>query len=379
MAKLPFSEIRTWMFDAALPFWAAHGVDTSHGGFYEELGFDGAPTSVDFKRVRAMCRQVYVFSHAALLGWREGAQLSADGFDYVVRKAWQGPELGWAKTLSRDGIVRDSTADLYDQAFGLYAMAWRHRLSGDAEALKLARQTLEFVDTHMRDSGGAGFWSALPGGGARAQNPHMHLLEACLAAFETSAEQQFLDVANEIAALFHARFFDGRTLGEHFTTDWRRAPGEKGRVVEPGHHFEWGWLLAQHQRHTGMNSADAARALMAFAEAHGVDEESGAVFNSVRDDGAPLDRGSRTWTNCERIKGWLGLFECGGEDASPAASSARLLLERYLSVSPRGAWQDHFDAAGAPLAAIVPASTFYHVFAAFAEVLRLEPALSARG
>jgi N-acylglucosamine 2-epimerase/mannose-6-phosphate isomerase len=327
-----------------------------------------------------MCRQVYVFSHASLLGWREGAQLSADGFEYVVRHAWQGPDLGWAKTLSRDGGVRDSTADLYDQAFGLYAMVWRYRLSGDDSALALAMQTLDFVDTHMRDRSGGGFWSALPAGGARAQNPHMHLLEACLAGFETCRDQRFLDFANEIVELFHARFFDGRTLGEHFTDDWRRAPGDQGRIVEPGHHFEWAWLLAQHQRFCGREALPAARTLIGFAEAHGVDRNSGAVFNSVRDDGAPLDQGSRTWPNCERIKGWLGLFECGGDDPSAAAAgSARLLLERYLGVTPRGSWQDSFDSAGAPLAKVAPASTFYHVFAAFAEVLRLEAALTARG
>jgi N-acylglucosamine 2-epimerase/mannose-6-phosphate isomerase len=40
---------------------------------------------------------------------------------------------------------------------------------------------------------------------------------------------------------------------------------------------------------------------------------------------------------------------------------------------------DHFDAQRKPIAVNVPASTFYHVFLAFAEVLRLEARLRALG
>ena len=40
--------IRSWMFDQALPFWAAHGLDREHGGYVEQLNLDGSDASVDF-------------------------------------------------------------------------------------------------------------------------------------------------------------------------------------------------------------------------------------------------------------------------------------------------------------------------------------------
>ena len=41
-----------------------------------------------------------------------------------------------------------------------------------------------------------------------------------------------------------------------------------------------------------------------------------------------------------------------------------------------GAWHDHLSGAGEILSDKVPASTLYHVFLAFSELLRLEPRLT---
>ncbi len=372
----PFEQVRAWMFESALPFWAERGVDHARGGFYEELDLAGAPTDVSFKRTRVVCRQIYAFSHAALLGWEPGRALSAYGYDYLIDKCWLGPEDGWASRLLADGRVSDPTPDLYDLAFVLFALSWRFRASGDREALIYAHKTLDFIDAHMRPEEGPGFLHARPPTGYRDQNPHMHLTEACLAAYEASGEQRFLDTAREIIGVFRRHFFDGRTLAELFTADLSaRAPGANDRI-EPGHQFEWAWILAQYQRLARDDLSHEVRTLVTFAEAHGVDPATGLTYMQVTDAGAPTDRASRTWPNNERIKGHLALFELGGHDPVPAIESACAALFRYfLNVTPRGSWIDVFDAAGIPKSQVVPASTLYHVFLAFAELLRLEPKL----
>ena len=45
--------------------------------------------------------------------------------------------------------------------------------------------------------------------------------------------------------LFRTKFFDtvSGTLAEYFNDDWSRAPGEDGRMTEPGHQMEWAWIL----------------------------------------------------------------------------------------------------------------------------------------
>jgi mannose/cellobiose epimerase-like protein (N-acyl-D-glucosamine 2-epimerase family) len=223
-----------------------------------------------------------------------------------------------------------------------------------------------------------GYLSKLPDDGVLLQNPHMHLTEACLAAFEASGDQRFLDQARELVGLLKARLFDGASLGERFAPDWRRLEGEAGRALDPGHHFEWAWILAQYRRLSGDDIGNYPEALVAFGEKFGVDPRSHAVFDAVRDDGAVLQGASRAWTNTERIKGYLALYELTGRDPrAEVAQSVNLLFDRYFAGSTPGLWVDRFDRDGAPMVEAVPASIIYHLLLAFSEVLRLEPKLSA--
>jgi mannose/cellobiose epimerase-like protein (N-acyl-D-glucosamine 2-epimerase family) len=374
-AMIPFAALRDWMFRDALPFWAAHGVDREHGGFFEELAFDGAPTACAFKRVRVMCRQTFVFSHATLLGWKPGGELSRLGYEYLVETA-RLPDGGWARRLARDGAVQDGTPDLYDMAFVIHAMAWRYRASGDPESLLRARATLDFIQQNLRCPSG-GYWSAQGAAAPLLQNPHMHLLEACLAAFDAGGDERFMEEAHALMQLLRDAFFDGRTLGERFDANWRRAAGDN--EWEPGHHFEWAWLLAEYRRLGGDDLTDVARALVESAERHGVDPQSGAVWDAVSADGQPTRASSRLWPNTERIKAHLALFALTGADPRAAVKAAvNLILNRYFANMPPGLWIDQFDGNGAAMARAVPASILYHLCSAFAETLRHERAITRR-
>jgi mannose/cellobiose epimerase-like protein (N-acyl-D-glucosamine 2-epimerase family) len=373
---IPFDDIRRWTFDQALPLWADAGVDRLSGGYVEQLGFDGRDAGADFKRVRVICRQIYVFSHANVLGWTGGLDAARAGYEFLVARA-RLRDGGWARTLTREGTIKDPTQDLYDLAFVIFALSWFHRASKEAEPLRLALETLNFIDTNMSAAGG-GYLAERPAPAWRLQNPHMHLLEAVLAGLEASGERQFRAVADSIVELFHARFYDpaSETLAEYFADDWSRAKGDLGRTVEPGHQFEWCWILANYQRLTRRDMRESVRGLARFAETFGVDPATGATFNQVRDDGQPIDRGSRTWPNTERIKAHIALFELFGADpSSEIARSVDLLLARYFGDVRAGLWMDQFDVDGRAATAHVPASTLYHVFLAFAEVLRIEPAV----
>lgn len=366
--------IRSWMFDKALPLWADRGIDRKYGGYVEQLTLDGEDAEVLFKRTRVAARQIYVFSHAAVLGWQSGNELAAHGVDFLTQRAWLGPDKGFARLLTRTGELLDATPDLYDHGFVLFAFAWRHRAMRDAASRDWMHRTLDYIESHMRHPSGLGFWHETPAKGWRQQNPHMHLTEACLAAFEATGEKRFAKTATQLIDLFGAKFFDlhSGTLAEYFTDDLSRAPGPEGRIVEPGHQMEWAWILNVARKQLGLDTADRIRALIRFAETHGVDKTTNITYNSIRDDGAPLDRGSRSWPNTERLKAAVALWELDGVDPSAVIEpTMRLLLERYLRREPVGTWMDSFDEKGAPLNKTVPASTLYHVFLAFAEVLRI--------
>jgi len=377
MTDTIYAPVRRWLLDEAMPFWAEKGIDRVHGGYVEELRLDGTDPAVDFKRTRVIGRQIYVFSHAALLGRDDGIALARHGYAFLTTKAWLGPGRGWARLLDRKGRVKDATPDLYDLAFILFGLGWFYRVTNDPEALGWALRTVDFIEREMRHSSGVGFLNEKPATHPRLQNPHMHLLEAALVNLEASGAARFAALAEEVVQLFCRHLFDPatRTLAEYYNEDWTRVAGDRGRITEPGHQFEWAWILARYQRATGRDLGDCVRGLVEFAETHGVAPESGMTFNSVLDDGTVLDGSSRLWPNTERIQAAVAMFELLGRDPRPVfETSSRLLLRRFLSHTPRGTWIDKLAADGKPSAGKIPASTLYHLTIAFTEMLRVQNA-----
>jgi mannose/cellobiose epimerase-like protein (N-acyl-D-glucosamine 2-epimerase family) len=365
--------VRSWIVHDALPLWTRLGLDLHHGGVIECFKPDlSAPGQTEFKRLRVACRQLYVFSHASVLGWP--ARAAADHvYAHLQQAFWLGAETGWARRLTTTGAVLDPTPDLYDYAFVLFALAWRYRATRESTALSSAHLTLDMIEQRFRHPLFAGYENALPATLPRQQNPHMHLMEAALALIEATGERRFHALADQLFALFANHLFDARAglLREFFAPDWSLAPGDEGRRVEPGHMFEWTWILHQYQRLTGTDATAPMQSLTAFAERHGVDPKTQLTVNAVRDDGAVLDRGSRVWPNTERIKAWIALSEATGKDATPAlAGSVNVLFDRYLTPARPGAWIDLIDEDGRPHSPTIPTSTLYHIFLAFAELLR---------
>lgn len=380
MSRIRFDEVHLWTYEKALPFWADRGLDRAGLGFVEHLDLQGNDARAPFKRMRVQARQVYVFSHAALTGFAPGLEVARRGVDFILRHGRTSDGV-WARRLGRDGGVLDPTPDFYDQAFVLFALAWWARASGDDSAIDLADRSLEGLDRVLGRSDGRGYHAERPDGSEAVQNPHMHLLEALLALYETTGAARFKERAIGVTRLFQEAFYDSATgsLAEYYDQEWRRAAGDRGRIVEPGHQFEWSWLLHHATRLTGEDLRSEARGLFRFAEANGLESDTGLTWDEVLDDGTVNKRSYRSWPQTEALKAHLARFEFDGElNEARLAQIVDNLLDRYLAVEPIGAWIDHFAADGSTISDKVPASTLYHVFLAFSELLRLRPALEAR-
>jgi mannose/cellobiose epimerase-like protein (N-acyl-D-glucosamine 2-epimerase family) len=370
-------QVEQWMFQHALPFWLARGFETESGTFREALNFDGSDANVAYRRTRVACRQIYVYSHAATLGWNEGLPAATQCAEWLTKHAWRADERGFVRRMSKDSAVADATIDLYDNAFAVFAFAWLHHATGSAWTREWAKKTLEAITTHWPHPSGEGYWHDETGALPRQQNPHMHLMEACLMAHQACGDSLYLETAHQLAELFHSRFHDGTTLAEFFDHNLQRMPDKSGRHIEPGHMLEWSWILGEYGRASGTDQREAITSLINWAERHGVDHATGITYNVVQDDGTPLDRGSRTWPNTERLKAAVVAHRMNisldGVDARTMAKQAvDVLLSRYLATDTKGGWIDHISHDGSVIAANMPTSTLYHVFLAFAEAVGTE-------
>jgi mannose-6-phosphate isomerase len=365
-----------WLTGHAWPLWLAHGVDWERRAFHEHLDCASLQCRASFRRLRVAARQTYVFSRAARLGVPQAADAVAIGIEFL-----RGPARlaggGYAWRFDLDNRPIDETRDLYDHAFVLLAFAAAAGVVGAGEVREDALALLDYIATRFAHAEG-GYCESIPAGaGERRQNPHMHLFEALLAATEAFGDTAFFKHASGLAALFADRFFQTRegALPEYF--DDRLAPvWDAGRFVsEPGHHYEWIWLIDWYQavaaaigapaNLTGPDLKVAALSLFESAERHGVSPVSGLVINGVWSDGAVADGGFRLWPQTERLKAVARLRP----DGLPAALAA---LERHLAGVRPGLWIERMDAAGQAVAEPAPATSLYHLTAALTDVAVVE-------
>jgi mannose-6-phosphate isomerase len=364
-----------WLKQEALPFWGTVGVDYARGGFHERLDLQGQPILDVPKRLMVQGRQLYAHCHAGLLGWHSDSRTLANRcVEYMVTSFYRRDgNPGWVHSLAPDGGVASAVRDSYAHAFALLGLAWYHRLTGDTQVLKIADETLAFLDETLACTQGGYLDAAPPPDAIRRQNPHMHLFESVVALYQSTRGARYLLRGTELFELFSTRFFQPKTgsLCEYLTKDLDPLPDARGSITEPGHHYEWVWLLRSFQRVSGQDVSSFCAALYEHADRFGWDA-NGFVVDEVDASGTVLKASRRSWPHTEALKANIAEGELGRASCDEkAAICVNRLLDTFVGRPVAGGWIDHVDPMGRPVVTMMPASTLYHLFLAVAEAARV--------
>jgi len=362
---------REFLCKSALPLWSTVGMDYNDGGFVERLHVNGAPDCHAVKRTLVQARQIYVYSHAAILGLApDGVATAQKGFEFLMRHACpDGVARGFVHSMYRGGRVMDTTRVTYDHAFLLLAFSWFYRASGSSEARRAINSILLILED-LRHVSRRGYLEDSTAKLPRRQNPHMHLLEAFLAAYAATSCSQMLERAEEVVTLLEAHFTSNGKLREYFSDDLSAAPYPIGRIAEPGHHLEWVWLLDQYGRAAGKDLRETMVTLYRTARDYGTQFETGLVVNEIWMEGQVKDAAKRLWPQTEALKSELSMEILDGHQSILRASEIVEGIFRYfLDPAPPGAWIDRLSTDNQPLPGAIPATSLYHLFLAFSEYL----------
>lgn len=370
---------RNWLSTAALPLWFDRGADRVYGGWFDKLDRNAEPVDAP-KRLRVQARQSFVYAEAGRLGWhgpwRDAVQ---HGLDFMFAKFKRSDGL-FRATVTREGVPLVETPDLYDQAFALFAMAAGYAaLDRPAALLDEAERLLSCLERDLAHPD-HGFEEARPRTLPLRSNPHMHLLEALLAWIEVGGGAAFRRHADAIIDLCRDRLIDAGTgaIGEHYDGTWQ-PDIDTGHLREPGHQFEWAFLLHRAGLVLDCDHDAHWRRLLQFGMTYGIHD--GLAVLAVGADGAIVDGAARLWAQTERLRAMVTLAPALTSDAAAAAMHAAAdsvaALRRLTDMPVPGLWLDRVDRHGDRVDEPTPASSLYHIMTGLAPLIeRSDPATS---
>jgi mannose/cellobiose epimerase-like protein (N-acyl-D-glucosamine 2-epimerase family) len=363
-----WQRLRDWAVQQAYPLWSTAGIDWQAGGVFEKLDLHGAPTDVP-RRARVQPRQIYSFVVAPELGWTGPSQTVANhALDFFKSRFFR-PDGLVSPLVLTNGEPIEASLDLYDQSFAIFGLAMAHR-GGLWEGARIQADLLRDRLAGLSHPLG-GYREPSLSQAHLFSNPQMHMLEACLEWAEQVDDPRWDRTAHGIAELALARLIDPQSGGvrEFFDENWSPLAGDEGKILEPGHQFEWGWLLLRcGKRWADDRFTEAAMRLIKLGRDHGVDQKRGVAFNQMLTDFSVRDASARLWPQTE----WLKAASLAAEiTADPQwwdeACKAAAALEAYLIGQKPGLWADRIDEQGRVILEPSPASSFYHIICAILE------------
>jgi mannose-6-phosphate isomerase len=360
---------RRWLFEDGFALWSSAGFDAASGQFVEQLSPTGEPAPEAARRSLVQARQLHVFAVAGRMGWTGPwrAVMSAAAATLLARGRTDDGD--WVFSFDPAGRPLDARPDLYTQAFMIFGLAHAAMALDRPDLLAAARETRERLERAWRAPAG-GFDEGRVHPGLRRQNPHMHLLEAAMALDDAGGDAAASALAGELVDLFKARLVSEGGVTEYFDRQLAPLAGDRGRVREPGHAFEWAWLIGRWAESNGSDETALTDRLYAAGRV-GVDPD-GFVVDELWAGGAVRSGSARLWPQTERLRTALARGERTGGAADRAdAAQACAALFAYLDSPRRGAWRDRRLAGGGWMDGPSPASSGYHIVGALEPLVRL--------
>jgi mannose-6-phosphate isomerase len=351
--------LREHFANVVLPMWRGPGFNSALKLPYEALeapgGDDHQPPSAQRYRAMACARQLFTFAQA---GDMDHARVLFDSLTHTFQDTDHG---GWFYSVDALGVPLDTTKDLYTHAFVVFACAEYARRSDNHDALALVHHTTALIQSNFATDGDL-FNAALSVDFSKVmvaplQNPLMHLTEAWLAACETTRDNVFGAALRRLAVAVERHFVHAPSgcVAE-------LPIGASNNRLEPGHQFEWYWLVKQAGGlFDGTGLADALARAFTFAQQHGVDPDSGGVCASLDEAGNVKDATQRIWAQTE----YLRALACHDDPAVRARLPRQIGLFEQRFLHPRG-WFECKTADGQIARAEMPSTTPYHLATAYA-------------
>ena len=349
-----FNSVQDHFRQVIVPLWQGPGWNADMALPYEALDAEHRPLLPQRYRAMACARQLYLFS--SLIGdtaFPAASERASALFRSLQRHFHDGEHGGWFYSIDPQGKPLDTRKDLYTHAFILFACAHYWAKVREPLVESVLNAALEVIA--VRFANGDGLYEASldrdwsPLGSGPLQNPLMHLAEAFLATLSVREDTATRDALLALANGMQQCFIDRR-----HGVMLEKPLGAVDNWFEPGHQFEWLFLLESSPLLRGTALQGSLERAFAFAEQSGVDPQSGAVSGMLGIDGSLRDGTQRIWAQAE----YLRALTLRVDNSARLQRQLAALQQHFLHA---GGWHECLDAKGAISRRDMPSTTPYHL------------------
>ena len=347
-----FASVQQHFQDVIVPLWQGPGWNADMALPYEALDAGHQPLPPQRYRAMACARQLYLFS--SLIGQVPAAEERAAALFRSLQQHFHDAEHGgWFYSIDPQGAPMDQRKDLYTHAFILFACAHYWGKVREPLVESVLNATLEVLA--QRFATGDGLyeasldrdWSSLDSGPL--QNPLMHLAEAFLATLSVREDIAVQRALVELCTAMQKRFID-----PHHSVLMEKPLGAVDNWFEPGHQFEWYFLLESSPLLHGSKLHASLERAFVLTEQLGVDPQTGAVTAMLDLNGSAKDATQRIWAQAE----YLRALTLRPNSEGLVQRQLQALQQRFLHA--RG-WYECRDEQGEVSRKDMPSTTPYHL------------------
>lgn len=366
MNKARLEKLGNWARDNArnciFPFWISDDiVDYRHGGFYGRVTLDMKADNSEPRGLTLAGRMLYAFSTAyKVFGDRIYLEKAEYTFRDLVKRFYDREYGGAFISVSAEGEVLDDSKPNYCEAFLIMGCAAYARACGDKEALDIANEAFDIMESKVKFAPGCYYgsmtrdWQKQEGMGfGRRKGPAMpegavmfphHLCQAYVQLFEATGSGRVKAALREMCEFIADRLYDQklRNLKSIVSVDGERI----GTHQSYGHDCEISYLA--------LKAADIAGDQRLKARLEEI--VSDILLNALENDfdtygslynGCDLSTGQREpshvwWAQAEAVTAMLCGYELTGDDRFLAACERQAgFIDKYFVNREHGDWYNN--------------------------------------
>lgn len=363
------------LLDHIAPFWITL-IDEENGGFYGEVNYDLTINKDSVKGGIQTSRILWFFSSLYSATKNEEYKKAAEHTykflrDKLIDDEFQG--VYWM--VDAKGNPEDTRKHVYCQSFAIYALSEYFRATGDAEALDIAMNLFNLVETKGFNEENQAYleefdrqWNITPNemlseNGVIAEittNTHLHVLEAYTTLYLATEDKNVGERLKALIYTFEEKIYDHNGhLKVFFDKNWNTIIDLKSY----GHDIEASWLVDDAYKALGFKDEKVEKMIRDIA--YKIEEqiqEDGSLINECEDGVKDFTR--VWWVQVEAMVGYLNAYERTENKDFLKIVNNLMTYTMDKMVDPRegGEWYWSIEADGKPTerSVIEPWKTPYH-------------------